>query len=115
MVTIIPIVNWAFSVDSISLRTLLAMRFDGLAHLWFPWHLLLLAGALIIFARLGLKFGHAMWWLVIPLNVVPQHLMKEVGFGAYTCDRMIPASHIHGDYVVFFFFGVFLYQRKMEV
>ena len=88
---------------------------SGLAHLWFLWHLLLLGGALVLLAKLGLQFRHPLWWLLVPVAFAPQYLMHEVVFGTDTADGVIPAARVIGYYAVFFAFGVFFYQRDLQI
>ena len=115
MLTIVPLVAWAsFGSEFSLLYWPLAWR-EGLAHLWFLWHLLLLGGALVLVAKLGLQFRHPLWWLLVPLAFVPQYLMHEVVFGTDTADGVIPAARVIGYYGVFFAFGVFFHQRGLQV
>ncbi len=90
--------------------------FFGLAHLWFLWYLLLMAGALIIAVRLGLQFrDSALWWLVIPISIAVSLLMVEPIYGADNPMGIIPNPVIIIYYTCFFLFGVFFYQRGFAV
>lgn len=115
MFTIVPLVAWASFGSEFSLAAWPFAWLGGLAHLWFLWHILLLAGALVVVAKLGLRFRHSLWWLLIPLAFAPQYFMHEVVFGTDTADGVIPAARVIGYYAVFFAFGVFFFQRGMQV
>ena len=115
MFTIVPLVAWISFGSDFSLIAWPFAWLGGLAHLWFLWHLLLLAGSLVIAARLGLQFRHPAWWLLIPLAFAPQYLMHEVVFGTDTEVGVIPVARVIGYYAMFFAFGVFFHQRGIEV
>ncbi len=115
MFTIIPINAWLFIGGHFKLLYWPLAWLGGVGHLWFLWHLLLMVAALIIAARLGLEFRHPLWWLLVPLTLVPQHLMQEPVFGADRPVGLIPSLRIFGYYLIFFLFGVFFYQRKIAV
>ena len=87
-----------------------------LSHLWFLWLLLWLCGGFIVAARLGVRFSHpVIWWLAIPLTLLPQLLMHEPVFGPDTSDKLIPNPVVLGYYALFFVFGAFLYQRGIQI
>ena len=87
----------------------------GLFHLWFLWHLLLLVAALAVAARLGLEFRNPQWWLLVPLSFVPHHFMQEIVFDTDTDAGLLPAPRVFLYYAAFFAFGVFSYERRIEV
>ena len=86
----------------------------GFYHLWFLWYLLLLAAAFIVIAKLGVQFRHTLWWLVIPLTLVPQYFMRHI-FGADTPFGVLPDPFVFAYYSTFFLFGVFFSQRNLQV
>ena len=86
------------------------------SHLWFLWHLIWLCGLFILAAKLRVKFNHpVVWWLAIPLTLLPQLLMQEPTFGPDTSDKLIPNPVVLGYYALFFVFGAFLYQRRFQI
>ena len=115
MFTVIPMTVWLFVGSQFSLWYWPFAWLGGFAHLWFLWHLLLLAGALTLAARAGLEFRHTLWWLLVPLALVPQHLMQEPVFGADRPVGLMPSPRVFAYYLIFFLFGVFFYQRKIAV
>ena len=112
-VTIIPATN-AFFFPPNPLTWTFSWLFS-LAHLWFLWYLILLTAAFIACARLGLRFRHPAWWLLVPISILPQFLMREGMIGADGSVGFIPTPHVFGYYLVFYLFGVFFYQRGVEV
>ena len=84
-------------------------------HLWFLWHLLWLLALFVIVTRLGVKFTSPVWWLLIPLVVLPLFLMTERSVGPDTSATLLPHPNVLAFYAVFFFFGVFFYQRQMTI
>ncbi len=115
MFTLVPAVAWLSAAGGFAPVDWLLAWMDGLSHLWFLWHLLLLLAALIVAARLGLEFRHPLWWLLVPLSVVPHHFMQEIVFGADTDIDLLPAPRVFLYYAAFFGFGVFLHQRRVAV
>ena len=78
--------------------------------------LLWLAAAFIGAAKLGVKFGHpVVWWLAIPLTLLPQFLMHEPTFGPDTSDELIPHPVVLFYYALFFVVGAMLYQRGVRM
>ena len=63
-------------------------------------------------ARLGLQFRRRLWWLLVPLTLLPQYFNRE-SFGADTPTGALPEPAIIGLYAVFFAFGVFFYRRGL--
>lgn len=112
-VTIIPATN-AFFVPASPLTWMFTWLFS-LAHLWFLWYLILMAAAFIACARLGLQFRHPLWWLLVPAAILPQYLMREGMIGADNSPGFIPIPHVFGYYLVFYLFGAFFYQKRIEV
>ena len=89
---------------------------SSFSHLWFLWLLLWLAAGFIAAAKLGVRFDHPwVWWLAVPLTLVPQLLMVEPVFGPDTSDGLIPNPVVLAYYALFFAFGAFIYQRGMVV
>ncbi len=115
MFTLVPAVAWLSASGNFAAADWLLAWVDGLVHLWFLWHLLLLLAALIAFAKLGLQFRHRLWWLLVPLSFIPHHFMQEIVFGTDTDVGLIPAPRVLLYYAAFFGFGVFLRQRRIEV
>ena len=108
--TVIPITHWIFTQSGIDL----APWPDCLYHLWFLWYLLLVIGCFSAAARLGLRFRHRLWWLLVAAPVVPQYFMRQM-LGADVSTVIAPEPAILGYYLAFFLFGVLLYQRRVEV
>ena len=94
-----------------------AIAVDDLSLLWFLWQLLLLSALLLIAARLGLRFRHPVWWLLLPASWLPAYLMGQnfLVFGPQTSVTVAVDAEVLGFYACFFFFGVFFYQRGFEV
>ena len=118
--TVIPITTftflWAFDVEEASLFWWPFIWLSTLSHLWFLWFLLWLCAGFILAAKLGIKFSHpVIWWLAIPLTLVPQLLMHEPVFGPDTSDGLFFNPIVLAYYVPFFVFGAFLYQRDIQV
>ena len=114
--TVIPVTIWAFTPDDFEIASWPFVWIRTFAHLWFLWHLLWIAGAFILAVRLGLKFDHPwIWWLALPLTIVPQLLMTEPVFGPDTSDTLIPNPVVLTYYALFFVFGVFFYRRNIEM
>ena len=110
MFTIIPVTYWAFSKSGVE-----SVAWPGrFYHLWFLWYLLLIVGAFVIAARLGLRFRHPRWWLLVAAPVVPQYFMRQM-LGADLSTVIVPVPAILGYYLVFFLFGVWLCQRRIVV
>ena len=118
--TVIPITTfaflWAFDVEEASLSWWPFIWLSTLSHLWFLWFLLWLCAGFILAAKLGIKFSHpVIWWLAIPLSLVPQLLMHEPVFGPDTSDGLFLNPVVLVYYVPFFVFGAFLYQRDIQI
>ena len=111
---ILNLLDWGY--DATSAEWAAAMVRD-LSNLWFLWQLLLLCGLLLIAARLGLRFRHPLWWLLIPASWLPMALMDQtfLVFGPQTSVAVAVEGPVPGFYATFFFFGVFFYQRGFEV
>ena len=94
-----------------------AIAVDDLSLLWFLWQLLLLSALLLIAARLGLRFRHPVWWLLLPASWLPAYLMSQnfLVFGPETSVAVAVDAPVPGFYACFFFFGVFFYQRGFTV
>lgn len=114
--TIVPVTAWLFEAGEFQMVRWPTVWLDGLYHLWFLWYLLLLAGAFILAVQCPVRFRSIWWWLLIPLTAWPQHLMVEPIIGADNPpDSVLPTPHLLGYYAVFFFFGVFFFQRGIAV
>ena len=111
---ILNLLDWGY--DATSVEWAAAMVRD-LSNLWFLWQLLLLCGLLLIAARLGLRFRHPVWWLLIPASWLPMALMDQtfLVFGPQTSVAVAVEAPVPGFYATFFFFGVFFFQRGFEV
>ena len=113
--TVIPVTIWAFAPDDFELDWWPFIWLSTFTHLWFLWHLLWIAGAFTLAARLGLRFDHPWaWWLTLPLTLVPQLLMVEPVFGPDTSDTLVINPVVLAYYGLFFVFGAHLYQRGIE-
>ena len=120
--TVIPVTTiaflWAFDVFQeveFSIFWWPFIWFSTLNHLWFLWFLLWLCGAFIVAAKLGVKFDHPIvWWLAIPLTLLPQFLMKEPVFGPDTSEGLAFDPVVLAYYALFFVFGAFLYRRRIQ-
>jgi len=116
--TIVPITNKMFVPDefnSLSGLLLLAL-FGGFAHLWFLWNLLLIALGYLLAVKLGVRFRHGLWWLLVPLALVPQWLMTGQDFGADSPSTgIIPNFNNLLYYALFFLCGVLFFERRLEV
>ena len=88
----------------------------GFSHLWFLWMLLWLMAAFIGAARLGVTFSHPIvWWLAVPLSLLPQLLMHEPTFGPNTSDELVFDPIVLFYYALFFVVGAMLYQRRVPM
>ena len=114
--TVIPVTIWLFVPDDFELIWWPFVWLSTLTHLWFLWHLLWLAGAFMLAVRLGVRFDHPwLWWLAIPLTFVAQFQMTEPVFGPDTSDTLVPHPVVLVYYALFFVFGAFFYQRKIQM
>ncbi len=114
--TVVPITIWVFIPDEFEIVWWPFVWLRTFSHLWFLWFLLWLAAGFIAAAKLGVKFSHpVLWWLVIPLSLGPQLLMREPVFGPDTSDGLVPNPVVLGYYALFFVFGAFFYQRGMTM
>jgi len=119
MVTIIPINTWIFEGrDFNPLSEWILAWLGGFDHLWFLWYLLWMVGAFLALVRVGIKFDHQIWWILIPLTIVPMYFMEEVIFGADTLptiSQVIPSLNLLAYYGTFFFFGAFFFQKGFKI
>ena len=90
-----------------------AVAVRDLSNLWFLWQLLLLSGLFLVLVRLGLRFRHPLWWLLLPLAWWPAfHMDQEfLVFGPETSVAVFVDIEVLAFYACFYFFGVFFYQR----
>lgn len=116
-VTIVPMNAWIFLGDDFQFEWWpFLWLFEGFDHLWFLWLLLWLVVGFAAAVKLGLKFHHrVIWWLLIPLSLLPQLMMGEEVFGPDTTEMLIPDPVVLGYYAIFFAFGAFSYQRGLVV
>lgn len=91
--------------------------FGTLGHLWFLWHLLLIAGAMTLAVRLGFRFDHPKaWWLAIPTSMLVSLVMVQPIFGGDVAAQLFSkysAVIIYNG--CFFAIGLFFYQRGIMV
>lgn len=116
--TIIPINTWIFVGGEFEFEwwPFLWLSGVGFDHLWFLWFLLWLVAGFAAAAKLGVQFRHpVIWWLVIPLALLPQLLMREQVFGPDTSETLLPNPVVLGYYALFFTFGAFSYRRGVVV
>ena len=109
MVTIVPLTHWAFSgsdFNSISWP-------EHFYHLWVLWYLLLIVAWFAVAVKLGLRFLHPLWWLLVLLPAVPQYFMRQT-LGADVPRDIMPDPAILVYYLICFLLGVFLHQRGVE-
>ena len=112
-ITVIPVNVWVFTEDRFAIAYWPFYWLYGFHHLWFLWMLLWLCAVFLVLARLGVKFSHpVLWWLLVPLTLVPQMLMQEQIVGPDTSDGLIAHPLVLSYYVCFFFFGAFFYRRR---
>ncbi len=123
MFTIIPLnILWfiAFGEDELTVVSVIwsfAIGWVfGLQHLWFLWMLLLLVGLFVGIAALGVKFTHRwVWWVMIPLVLLPQLLMTEEVWGPDTASHLLVNPVVLLYYLCFFIFGAFIFQTDMAI
>ena len=116
--TIVPITNKMFVPNEFNslLGWLILVLFGGFAHLWFLWNLLLIALGYLLAVALGVRFRHGLWWLLLPLALVPQWLMTGQEFGADDPSTgIVPNFNLLFFYAVFFLCGVLFYERGLEI
>lgn len=115
-VTVIPVCFWVFGAFGGKLLSNIdLLSLPVFFHLWFLWHLLWLLAFFVIVTRLGLKFTSLVWWLLIPLAVLPLFFMTEHSVGPDTSATLLPNPNVLAFYAVFFLFGVFFYQRGIAI
>ena len=120
--TVIPVTTiaflWAFDVFQEVEFSIFWWPFIWLStlnHLWFLWFLLWLCGGFIVAAKLGVRFDHPIvWWLAIPLTLLPQLLMTEPVFGPDTSEGLAFDPVVLAYYALFFLFGAHLYRRGIQ-
>ena len=115
-ITVIPVNVWAFVGGEFSPAFWPFYWLYGFHHLWFLWILLWLCAVFLVLARLGVQITHpVVWWLLVPLTLVPQMLMQEQIVGPDTSDGLIPNPLVLGYYACFFFFAAFFYRRGLTM
>ena len=123
MFTIIPIqISWSIllSGEEFVFGTGVWVFFlgwlTGLQHLWFLWMLLLLVGIYLGLVALGVSFSHRrVWWVLLPMALLPQVLMVEPTWGPDTASHLIVNPVVLAYYLCFFLFGAFTYQSKLAI
>ena len=115
MLTIVPILAWLFAGSDFKAIYWPIAWLGGLFHIWFLWYLLLMIAVFLVLAGLGMQFRHKLWWLAVPIPLVPQYFMEESIFGGDTPVGIIPEAHVFALYLPFFLFGAFFYQRDIAV
>ena len=110
MFTIVPLTHWVFTGSDFRSFTWP----DQFYHLWFLWYQLLIVAWFAIVARLGLRFRHPLWWLLLLLSAGPQYCMGQT-LGADVPTKIMPAPAILAYYFTCFLLGVFLQRRGVEV
>ncbi len=113
LITVIPVSSWYLVTNFAPEHWVLAWL-DDLYHIWFLWHLMLISIAFLVLVKLGVKFSAKMWWLLVPLTWVPVFLMKYP-VGAAPSVHIVPDPAVLAFHSIFFFFGVFMYQRGFTV
>jgi len=119
VITIIPLNSWMMGTgDFQPIRDWLTAWIGGFDHLWFLWYLLWMVAIFLAFVKLRIQFKHRLWWLLIPLSVIPMYLMEDQSFGADpfspTID-LLPPLHLLAYFSAFFFLGAFFYQKDYQV
>lgn len=111
---VLNLLEWG---DDVTTAEWAAAMVRDLSHLWFLWQLLLLSGLFLLAARLGLRFRHSLWWLLIPASWLPMARMDQtfLVFGPQTSVAVAVDAPVLAFYACFFFFGVFFYQRGFTV
>ncbi|MCY4224093.1 MAG: acyltransferase family protein [Bacteroidetes bacterium] len=119
MITIVPLNSWVMEgIDFSPLHNWFTAWLGGFDHLWFLWYLLWMVAIFLILVKLRVQFKQRLWWLLIPLSIIPMYLMKDQVFGADSFSptiELIPPLHLLAYYSAFFFFGAFFYQRNYKV
>lgn len=85
-----------------------------LYHLWFLLYLLLMAAGFLVLVRLGARFQSRLWWLLLPLVLVPQYAMRET-FGVDVPSGFLPMPDAFLYYAFFFLFGAVFHERGTTV
>ncbi len=113
-VTIIPVTN-AFYVPATSVSWTIYWDY-GFAHIWFLWYLILIVGVFVVCVRLGLRFRHPAWWLLLPVSILPEYVMQDIPLGPdLNVVGLLPAPDLFGYYLIFYVFGAFFWQNSIEV
>jgi len=112
--TIIPLSDYAHSGE-LDLRRMVLPWLIDFHHTWFLWNLLLMAMGFAGAARLGIRFRSRLWWLLVPLSAVPMYFMNAPVVGADAGTHFVPNPIVLIHYSMFFLFGAFMYQRKIEM
>ena len=85
-----------------------------LYHLWFLLYLLLMAAGFLVLVRLGAQFRSRLWWLLLPMVLVPQYAMRET-FGVDVPSGFLPMPDAFLYYAFFFLFGAVFHERGTTV
>ncbi len=115
LITFLPVSYWLSFQEEPSLRGWLLIWTENLMHFWFLWQLLLITAVFMVGLELGLRFRNRLWYLLIPVAACSQYLMTDGLLGADLSEHLIPDLNVLAYNFTFFAFGVFLYQRNIEV
>ena len=85
-----------------------------LYHLWFLLYLLLMAAGFLVLVQLGAQFRSRLWWLLVPMVMVPQYAMRET-FGVDVPSGFLPMPDAFLYYAFFFLFGAVFHERGTTV
>ena len=110
MFTIVPLTHWAFVGFDLKSFTWP----EHFYHLWIFWYQLLMVAWFALVARMGLRFRHRLWWLLLLLPGVPQYFMGQT-LGADVPGEIMPAPASLAYFLICFLLGVILHQRGIEV
>lgn len=114
MLTIVPTVALFYPGGGSGFVAWTTAWSHDLYHLWFLLYLALMAAAFLVVARLGARFRSRLWWLLVPMVLIPQHVMRDT-FGADVPTGFLPAPAAFLYYALFFLFGAVFHERGMTV
>ena len=114
MFTVVPIVSLFYPGSNFGFAGWTTAWTRDLYHLWFLLYLLLMAAGFLLFVRCGARFRSRLWWLLLPMVVVPQYAMRET-FGADVPSGFLPMPDAFLYYALFFMFGAVFHERGMTV
>ena len=114
MFTVVPIVALFYPDSPSGFGGWMTAWSRNLYHLWFLLYLVLMAAGFLALVRLGARFQSRLWWLLLPLVLVPQYTMRET-FGADVPSGFLPIPDTFLYYALFFLFGAVFHERDMTV